>query len=222
MWVLPTVEQSAKCHLSTCALMINTILMVSINFLLHHQKAAVALSLSQPCACFGKPFCGSCWMEIVCSSLPHTHNFSDRCTKHAHAQSHIILSYANTHAHYYTLLCSLHFTHLHTDKQIKCNSVFLLNHFFKGDLLCFSSQCSEMIKTLFRAPEIQLRLCVQCSAAILQTTTLTWLCDFGIAQPPVFCIWTWCDTQHCVLGRFLKPMLWFLHNPLPCSASTYL
>lgn len=63
--VLPTVEQSAKCHLSTCALMINTILMVSINFLLHQQKAAVALSLSWPCACFGKPLCGSCWMEIV-------------------------------------------------------------------------------------------------------------------------------------------------------------
>lgn len=75
MWVLPTVEQSAKCHLSTCALMINTILMVSINFLLHHQKAAVALSLSWPCACFGKPLCGSCWMEIACFSLPHTQNF---------------------------------------------------------------------------------------------------------------------------------------------------
>lgn len=129
MWVLPTVEQSAKCHLSTCALMINTILMVSINFLLHHQKAAVALSLSWPCACFGKPLCGSCWMEIVCFSLPHIHNFTDRCTKHAHTQSHTLVSYGNTHEHYYTLLCSLHFTHLHTDKQIKCNSVFLLDHF---------------------------------------------------------------------------------------------
>lgn len=124
MRVLPTVEQSAKCHLSTCALMINTILMVSINFLLHHQKAAVALSLSWPCTCFGKPLCGSCWMEIVCFSLTHSHNFTDRCTKHAHTQSHTLVSYRNTHAHYYMVLCSLHFKHLHADKQIKCNSVF--------------------------------------------------------------------------------------------------
>lgn len=38
-----------------------------------------------------------------------------------------------------------------------------------------------MIKKLFRALEIQTRLFVQCSAIILQTTTLTWLCAFGIA-----------------------------------------
>lgn len=131
MWVLPTVEQSAKCHLSTCALMINTILMVSINFLLHHQKAAVALSLSWPCACFGKPLCGSCWMEIACFSLPHTHNFYRQmyptCTHtRDHTRQYLM---ENTHAHYYTLLCSSHFTHSHADKQIKCNSVLLLDHF---------------------------------------------------------------------------------------------
>lgn len=76
--MFPAVEQSAKCHLSTCALMINTILMVSINFLLHHQKAAVAPSLSQPRTCFWKLLCGSCWLEIVRSSLPHTHNFAKK------------------------------------------------------------------------------------------------------------------------------------------------
>lgn len=54
-------QQSAKRHLSTCALMINTILMVSINFLLDQQKAAVALSLSRPCTCFGKPLAAAGW-----------------------------------------------------------------------------------------------------------------------------------------------------------------
>lgn len=42
---------------------------------------------------------------------------------------------------------------------------------------------SAMIKKLYRAPEIQLHLFVQCFAAILQTTTLTLLCAFGISQP---------------------------------------
>lgn len=127
MRVLPTVEQSAKCHLSTCALMINTILMVSINFLLHHQKAAVALSLSWPLRLFWE---ASLWQLLDGDSMPlsnthaHTHTISERCSKHEHAQSHTLVSYGNTRTHHYTLLCSLHLTHLHTDKQIKCNSVF--------------------------------------------------------------------------------------------------
>lgn len=103
---VPTVEKSAKCHLSTCALMINTILMVSINFLLHHQKAAVAQSLSQPCACFGKPLCGSCWMEIVGFSLPHTHNFfqTDVPNMHTHNRTLYYLMQTRTLLHAALLL----------------------------------------------------------------------------------------------------------------------
>lgn len=87
MRVLPTLKQSAKCHLSTWALMINTILMVSINFLLHQQKAAVALSLSWPCTCFGKPLCGSCWMKIVCFPPTHEHTITQTDVPNRHTRN---------------------------------------------------------------------------------------------------------------------------------------
>lgn len=122
-------EQSAKCYLSTCALMINTILIVSINFLLHHQKAAVALSLSRPGTCFRKPFCGSCQLEIVTPLMSSSNTILQTDVQNAHKCNHTLVSYENTHAGYYTLLGFSHFTRLHTSKQIKCNSFFLLNHF---------------------------------------------------------------------------------------------
>lgn len=133
--------------------MINTILMVSINFLLRHQKAAVALSLSWPRACFGKPLGGSCWIAIVRFSLVHAHNSTCGCPQHARAPRHALVSYGSTRVHYYTLaLPPLRLSHTsHTDKQIECD---FLNLSFR---LLVTMFCNDQ-KTLFRAPEIQLCL----------------------------------------------------------------
>lgn len=99
MQVLSTVENSAKCHLSTCALMINTVLMVSINFLLHRQKAAVALSLSWPCACFWE---ASFWQLLGGDSMPLTYS-------RAILQTDVANMHTLTHTHWY-----LKETHMHT------------------------------------------------------------------------------------------------------------
>lgn len=137
-----------------------------------------------------------------------------------HAIARTVVSFWNTHAHYYTVLCSLHFKHLRTDKQIKCDSVLLFDNFLKGTYHVSYSKGKKK-NSQHRPKDFAVLLCTVLFNNV-KTIPPTLLCAsrvhynlYVMRLNPL-----WCTALP--FRTFSKPVLWFLHNPLPCGAATYL